>query len=222
MQAIFYKISKTISRCFQGINILWHMLAMLLTYVLVFSGFDWFYFVSLKNTPVYKFFSPASALGGLLPILVPITVYLFGKIKNSAKLINTALAVGQAALTGLLISTFYKFFTGRIQPPRILTASTADISRGFRFGFDGGGLFWGWPSSHTTVAFACAVTLLILYPKNRLVQALAVAYALYVGIGVSMSIHWFSDFIAGAIIGTVIGIAVGKSFLQRYNSSPTK
>jgi F0F1-type ATP synthase assembly protein I len=27
-----------------------------------------------------------------------------------------------------------------------------------------------------------------------------------------MNIHWFSDFVAGVIIGTVIGVVVGKSF----------
>jgi membrane-associated phospholipid phosphatase len=30
-----------------------------------------------------------------------------------------------------------------------------------------------------------------------------------------MTIHWFSDFVAGAIIGTVIGIVVGKTFKTR-------
>jgi membrane-associated phospholipid phosphatase len=41
---------------------------------------------------------------------------------------------------------------------------------------------------------------------------LAILYAFYVGMGVSMTIHWFSDFVAGAIIGSVIGAVVGKSF----------
>jgi len=40
----------------------------------------------------------------------------------------------------------------------------------------------------------------------------ALAYAFYIGIAVSMTIHWFSDFVAGAIIGTVIGLVVGTSF----------
>jgi hypothetical protein len=39
-------------------------------------------------------------------------------------------------------------------------------------------------------------------------------HALYIGVGVSMTIHWFSDFSAGAIIGTAIGAVVGKSFLR--------
>jgi membrane-associated phospholipid phosphatase len=29
-----------------------------------------------------------------------------------------------------------------------------------------------------------------------------------------MTIHWFSDFLAGAIIGSAIGAVVGKSFLR--------
>jgi hypothetical protein len=44
-------------------------------------------------------------------------------------------------------------------------------------------------------------------------------YALYIGVGVSMTIHWFSDFVAGAIIGTVIGFTVGNVF-KSYCSAP--
>ena len=57
-----------------------------------------------------------------------------------------------------------------------------------------------------------AATVLRLFPKQRWLGCLAIAYALYVGIGVSMTIHWFSDFAAGAIIGTVIGTVVGTAW----------
>ena len=49
----------------------------------------------------------------------------------------------------------------------------------------------------------------------RCLRIAVIAYAFYIGISVSMTIHWFSDFAAGAIIGTVIGITVGKSFRQQ-------
>jgi hypothetical protein len=42
----------------------------------------------------------------------------------------------------------------------------------------------------------------------------AITYALYIGLGVSMTIHWFSDFSAGAVLGTAIGTVVGKSYLR--------
>lgn len=50
-----------------------------------------------------------------------------------------------------------------------------------------------------------AVTLAMLYRKNKVVIVFAPLYALYIGIGISIQIHWFSDFIAGALIGLVVG-----------------
>jgi hypothetical protein len=58
-------------------------------------------------------------------------------------------------------------------------------------------------------------TIFTLFPKQRGLGCVAIAHALYIGVGVSITIHWFSDFAAGAIIGTVIGAGVGNSFLRR-------
>ena len=131
-----------------------------------------------------------------LPITLPLILLATGSLSKSFRTKNTALALGQAALLGLFISSFYKAFTGRIPPPHIfghaLPGHLVDTSHGFRFGFLRGGMFWGWPSSHTTVAFAMAITLWKLYPESRIIRYGAVLYALYVGIGVSMTIHWFS------------------------------
>ena len=51
-----------------------------------------------------------------------------------------------------------------------------------------------------------------LHPANKVIRYLAILYALYIGLGVSLTIHWFSEFVAGAIIGWVTGLVVGKSF----------
>jgi membrane-associated phospholipid phosphatase len=213
MRALFYGIDKNIAGCFRGYYLILQILAAVLTYVLVISGFDWFYYITALRYPSLTFFLfPAVILGGLLPILVPLLMLAIGKIRKNIRTINAAWGAGQAALLGLLFSSFYKFFTGRIQPPHMVIA---DISREFRFGLFRGGVFWGWPSSHTAVAFAAAVALVRLYPENKTVKILALVCAFYVGLGVSVSIHWFSDFVAGAIIGSVIGIVVGNSFRTR-------
>jgi membrane-associated phospholipid phosphatase len=171
----------------------------------------------------------AALVGFLFPFLVPIILLIYGKIRKNLAFLNTGFALGQAAIIGYLISTFYKVWSGRAAPPlnylnnAILdtkipshtSSPILDISKVFHFGFLGNGIFWGWPSTHTTVAFAMALTLCILYSKNKTIKILALIYALYIGIGVSMTIHWFSDFVAGAIIGTVIGIVVGKAFKER-------
>ena len=105
-----------------------------------------------------------------------------------------------------------------------MTSVEMDSSHGFQFGFLRGGVFWGWPSSHTTIAFAMMLCLVALYPKNRWLMVGALLYAFYVGFAVSVTIHWLSEFVAGAIIGSVIGIVVGRSFRDRLelNSQTTE
>jgi membrane-associated phospholipid phosphatase len=212
MSTFFYNFPKNILKCFRGYNLLWHLLAIMLTYVIVTSNLDWFYFRYSRSTILQSVFFLAVRLGSRMPIIAPLVFYASGKVRKNWRTLSTAGALGQSALIGLLVASFYKAFTGRVHPPRFLAQDAVDISRDFRFGFMRGGVFWGWPSSHTTIAFAMAVTLLKLYPKNEIIKYIAVIYALYIGFGVSISIHWFSDFVAGAIIGTVIGVVVGKSF----------
>jgi membrane-associated phospholipid phosphatase len=213
MKNIFYQFKENLFKIFRGRNLLWHLLAIVLTYVAVVSGFDWKYYVLFNGSTLQSFLFSAAILGGLLPIFLPIVLYLIGKWKNNATLKNSAYAVAQSAFFGWAVSSFYKVFTGRLQPP-LFSTNLVDISRYFQFGFFRHGIFWGWPSSHTTIAFAIATALFILYPKNWAVRVLAIFFAFYIGIGVSMSIHWFSDFLAGVIIGSLIGFVVGKAFLN--------
>ncbi|PWU10671.1 MAG: hypothetical protein C5B50_25005 [Verrucomicrobia bacterium] len=154
---------------------------------------------------------PAVGIGALLPIVLPLSILAVGALEKKASLSLMGWAIGQAEAVGAFVAASYKSLTGRVHPLRDVGA---DISHTFRFGFLRGGVFWGWPSSHTTIAFAMAATVFTLLPKQKWLGYLAFTYALYVGIGVSMTIHWFSDFAAGAIFGTLVGRAVGKSFLK--------
>jgi membrane-associated phospholipid phosphatase len=159
---------------------------------------------------------PAVGIGGLLPLALPLILFGIGILARNARVIITGWAVGQAALLGSLVSSAYKAFTGRAHPAHSVGA---DISHVFHFGFLRGGVFWGWPSSHATIAFAMAVTVFTLHPKPRWLGWVAIVYACYVGLGVSMTIHWFSDFVAGAIVGSVIGTVVGKSLKEHPTSN---
>lgn len=211
---------KNIAKIFSGRNLLWHLAAIILTYVIVTTGFDWKFFTYVITVSWRADFFPALALGSTLPFLLPLILIAIGLISKKRKALNVGLAVAQAAVMGLLVAAFYKAFTGRIQPPGrafspvVDGGKLVDMSHQFQFGFLRHGVFWGWPSSHTTVAFAMSVAIWSLFPKNKIIRFSALAYALYVGIGVSVtSIHWFSEFVAGAIFGSVIGLVVGKSFL---------
>ena len=78
-----------------------------------------------------------------------------------------------------------------------------------------GGIFWGCPSSHTAVAFAMTFALFTFFHESKKLKYYALIYAFYIGLGISMSIHWFSDFAAGSILGAVTGVAVGQSLKTR-------
>ncbi len=209
MKQFFSTLPRNIIGCFKGRMTLWHIIAIVLTLIFVLSGFDWFYFRSTHDPLLCSWMFPTAPIGGLVPIILPVVLVILGSLVRNAQTSLTGWAVGQAALIGSLISSAYKAVTGRTHPTHDMGA---DISHVFHFGFLRGGVFWGWPSSHTTIAFAMAVTVFTLLPKQRWLGYVAMAYALYIGIGVSMTIHWFSDFVAGAIIGAVIGTVVGKSF----------
>jgi len=201
------KFIADIRACYSWQNIAWQLLAVALTYLLVVSGFDWWWYLNTRGATLQSWLMPAAALGGLLPILLPVVLFVIGKKGTRERI--AAFAVAKAAILGLLISSFYKVWTGRV-PPAFHSASLVDISQQFQFGFLRGGAFWGWPSSHTTVAFAVAVTLFIIYRDKKFVRYTALLVALYIGISVSTNIHWFSEFVAGAIIGSVIGSVVAR------------
>lgn len=210
MKQFVWNFPRNIIACFKGRLILWHVAAIVLTVILVTSGFDWLYFTWTRHPELRSLAFPAVHIGGELPIVLPVILIVIGIGGRDSRVLRIAGALLQAAIIGSLISSAYKAFTGRVHPGRQMGP---DISHDFRFGFLRGGVFWGWPSSHTTIAFAMALTIYTLTPKQRWIGWLAIAYALYVGLGVSVTIHWFSDFVAGAIIGSVIGVVVGSSFL---------
>ena len=218
MKKVFLHLVKDVGACFGMKYLPWHILAIVSTSIIVRSGFDWKSYLLFRNSSIQTYLFPAVVLGGLLPIFIPMFLFVYGKVKKDFQYLWSAYAVAEAAFLGSLISSFYKAFTGRVQPPHF-GALLQDISHGFQFGFLRYGIFWGWPSSHTTIAFAIAVTVFMLYRKQTMLRYFALFLALYIGLGVSISIHWFSDFVAGAIIGSVIGVVVGNSFFNIFSIS---
>jgi membrane-associated phospholipid phosphatase len=214
MKGLFYKLPQHITSLFKGKNLLWQGIMVAATAIITLTGLDWQYFIASRNDSLQMFGFLAGLLGFLIPILIPFVLIIASDIKKSARLMNAAFATIQAGAIGLGLTSFYKIFTGRIGLPHSIMT---DTSRMFRFGIMRGGAFQGWPSSHTTVAFAMSFALITLFPKNKYIKFFALAYALFIGLGASVAFHWLSDFIAGIILGTIIGITVGKNFLKRIN-----
>lgn len=184
-------------------------MAISLTAIIVLTSLDWQYFLAVRNPILNAVFMPALLLGFLLPVLLPLGLLVAGETKRHKKMSLYGAALFQASALGWLISSLYKSFTGRVQPDLLNLA--IDSSRNWNFGFWEHGIFWGWPSSHTTVAFALSVSLIVLVGwKRKGLVFLAIIYAFYVGFATSLGIHWLSEFVAGAIIGSVIGVTVGR------------
>jgi membrane-associated phospholipid phosphatase len=219
MPELFHRLPRNVITIFSGRNFWYHTLAIVLTILIVMSGSDWAYYLLTRKEVFAQLAFPAIMLGSLVPIFGTLAILTIGGISKNQRIITTAWALGQAAILGYFVSICYKAWTGRIPPPfrgfRMSAqnaTSLTDNSHGFQLGFLKGGIFWGWPSSHTTVAFAMSACLITLFPKEKKLVFLALVYALYIGLGVSVTIHWLSEFVAGAIIGGVIGAVVGRSF----------
>ena len=212
MKMFLSTLPGNVVKSFQGLMLIGHFAAIALTLALVLSGFDWQYFLWTRSPALHSWLWPAVPIGGLMPIALPLTLFLLGGVGRSDRTRLVGWAIGQAEVIGGIIAAGYKAITGRAHPAY---GVGTDLTHVFRFGLLRGGVFWGWPSSHTTIAFAMAVTVFRLFPKQRWLGCLAITYAFYVGLGVSMSIHWFSDVVAGALIGTVVSVVVGPGFSRR-------
>lgn len=211
---IIRSFPRNVLQCFRGYNLLFHAAAIVFTAGIILSGFDWFYYRSTRIPALVPFLVPALLLGFFLPFAAPGVLSIVGWVKKSPRTGNAAAAFAQASAIAWLISAGYKAITGRAHP-EFFVSITSDMSSMFRFGFLRAGIFWGWPSSHTIVAFAMAFCAAALYPEKKMLKYGMLLYAVYVGISVSITIHWFSDFVAGAILGAMVGITVGKYFSVR-------
>jgi membrane-associated phospholipid phosphatase len=212
---VMNKFFLMLRRIYSARNVGWQAGGVVATVLLVSLGVDWWYFIHLRNSIIFPVFSLAGLLGFFIPLLLVLGMLCVGWIAKNAKLVATGLAAAWAGGLGLFISSFYKFWTGRAHPPYVGNgtldiASQADISHVFHFGFGREGVFWGWPSSHTTVAFAMSVAIAVMYRDKKWVGVIAVVYAAYIALGASMSFHWLSDVVMGIIVGTIVGHAVGS------------
>ncbi|WP_434135003.1 phosphatase PAP2 family protein [Pseudomonas luteola] len=74
--------------------------------------------------------------------------------------------------------------------------------------FHGGDWYASFPSGHTTVAYAAAVAIALCWPRLR---GLAVVIAAVVPVGLLLcNYHFFSDVVAGGLLGASVAVLVIK------------
>ena len=162
--------------------------------------------------------SSAAAGGALAPILAATGFYSYGLLGNHSEAIVAGHAVTQAVAIAFTYHELLKAVTGRPTPQGVAETEMRSHSETFRFGFMRGGLFWGWPSGHMATNTAAAVALSRFYPAHKGVVAFSYTWIAYMFYGVvahdGASMHWFSDAVAGTLIGFAIGQTVGNSYLD--------
>ncbi|HEX8086666.1 MAG TPA: phosphatase PAP2 family protein [Solirubrobacteraceae bacterium] len=118
-------------------------------------------------------------------------------VKNRALLLPTAFAVAVSLVLADLASSGLKEVVDRPRPPRADPGFDAAVSVPPSPSF---------PSGHASTTFACAVAVAILVPKLRWP---ALGLAATVGLArVYLGVHYGLDVLAGAALGSVIGVAV--------------
>ena len=198
-----------------GNKFLFHLTACGLTFVIIRSGFDWFYFQSTRGNFIQILFFPSIFIGYITPFFLPGVFYVIGLRRNNYKILNVAFATGQTTLISFIIFATYKGITGRAPPPLTYSSGLPDTSSVFHFGLLHNSIVWGWPSGHAMWACAMATTLWVLYPNHKVIKHFSLLYALYISLGMSVNLHWLSDVVAGAFIGVATGLTVGRSFALR-------
>lgn len=106
-----------------------------------------------------------------------------------------AVSGGIAALVGAAASALVKVSVERLRPPLAdpTVTSLVDVPSGYSF-----------PSGHATTAFAAAAAVGLLHPRLRWPL---LALAAVVGFSrVYLAVHWGLDVVAGAALGTAIGV----------------
>lgn len=103
-------------------------------------------------------------------------------------------AAGLSSVLSILLFQWLKRLTGRRRPCHIQPHCWATLLPPDQFSF---------PSGHTMTAFAVAIPLLLFYPSltiGLLFCALSIAMS-----RILLGMHFLSDVVAGAMIGTAIG-----------------
>ena len=193
-----------------------HMLGGALTYKLSMEDKDLMVarFAARQNQAVYGIaFTPGMLMGTFCPFLIPGYMYF---ISDNKTLNNTGAVAAQATAVAFLYNNILKAISGRAHPEA--EKNDGDLSRDFKWGFGRRGVFYGWPSGHSMTNAALAMSIASYHRDNPLIVGGCALYAGYIAtsmvLGAKGEAHWFSDAVAGTLMGASIGWYIGNTFYR--------
>jgi membrane-associated phospholipid phosphatase len=224
---LFGNFGNNILDSFKGDNLYLHLAGVASTFLLVSSNIDYH---------VEKFFNehegygnaarPVIRIAMYFPFVVSGSLYAYGKLKKDNEAVGASFAVLQSSLIALAYNSLLKAITGRPHPDWRNNKDMKSLSKTFRFGFLRGGVFWGWPSGHTSSTMAVVSALTNFYPDKTWLKIAGYSYVAYMIFAVSSlnrgGMHWFSDAIAAAFMSYAIGSTVGKYYRSQFRNSSNR
>ncbi len=206
---------------YSGSNSFLHLSGIAGTFLIVQTGLD---------TGVHNFFArnqfmegysrPAVAAGTYFPALLGVGLFASGLVGGGPRLATAGSAVLQAAGLSAAAMVTLKALTGRPGPDPVVYEDDS-ASRFWRFGFLRGGTFHGWPSGHVMTNTAAITSLMAFYKDKTLLNVVGGISLGYIFLSVvshhRSAMHWFSDAVAGALMGAAIGTTVGREFRRRFD-----
>jgi len=163
--------------------------------------------------------SYVTRFGASYEVYTLVAMGTWGYFFNKPKMLTTTFLATQAYITGEAVQGFAKLVTGRQRPDYYISATSKPDPRfhGPLSGakdLNGDPLNSSFPSGHTTVAFAAATVFAMEYKDKPLIPILSYTVATLIGISrMTENRHWFSDVVAGA----VLGYFTGKQVVDNYH-----
>jgi membrane-associated phospholipid phosphatase len=175
------------------------------------------------NKPLRNVSSYVTRFGGQYEAFVLAGLGAYGFIFKNTKVKTTTLLATQSYITSAVISALLKELMGR-QRPTYYDPKYAEAEPTFRGPFfnggkdkDGKNLNNSFPSGHTTAAFSAATVYAMEYKDKPLIPILSYTAATLIGLSrITENKHWFTDVLAGAMLGYLTGRQVVNNY-HRYS-----
>ncbi len=222
---LFSGIGNNFLNSFKGNNLYLQLAAVASTALIVYTNTDYNVEHYFNQHEQYgNLGRPPVHFAMLFPFVIGGGLYAYGKLGKNDEVLGASFAVLQSSLLCFLYNSFLKAITGRPHPDWRHNSNMKDLSKTFRFGFLRGGIYWGWPSGHTSSTMAVVAALTSFYPHNTWLKIAGFGYVAYMMFAVSSlnrgGMHWFSDAVAAAFTSYAIGSTVGKFYRSKFDNSP--
>ena len=218
---LFGNLGNNVINSFKGDNLYLHIAGIASTFLIVTTNTDYY---------VHKFFNereefgevamPIIRAGMYIPFVTGGSLYAYGKLSNDDRAVAASYAVLQSSLVAFLYNSLLKAVTGRPNPDWQNNSDMKELSKTFRSGFMRGGIFWGWPSGHTSSVMAVVSALTSFYAEKTWLKIAGYSLVAYMIYGVSSlhrgGMHWFSDAVAAAFMSYAIGSTIGKYYRGKF------